>query len=448
MNEKIDLLDRENFIQNVIKLVTQLSENKGGCCFAIEGDWGIGKTFVLEEIENQLKIIQSEESVDDRYFVFHYNCWKYDYYEEPSIAIISAMLATIQESEAIINSKFDEIARESFKNIKEKITEIAKTIVKNKIGIDLISTVEDIQEKVADSEKGTYEFNNMFNFDQTIEKVRENLQEIAKKKTIVFVVDELDRCIPSYAIKVLERLHHIFYGLNNIVVIMAVDRNQLEHSVEEMFGKRTGSINIEKYLKKFIDFSVKLDEGSINESFAEKYKFYFSKFSDASIRNKEEENLNNALRELLSGIDIRSQEKIIEKANMVHSIIYNQKADISVMLFEIMYEVFCLQGIYNMNRIATIEENVPRNIEQSFGERKIEFLKSMEKASWDKKIYPTANIQKKCMVFNLYGKVFWYFANIFNQDQNPYVELNSHNRKINNQLEIAKKYCEFCEIIK
>lgn len=55
MSDRIDLLDRGTFIQNVIKVVDQLSENKKGCCFAIEGGWGVGKTFVIEEVEEILK---------------------------------------------------------------------------------------------------------------------------------------------------------------------------------------------------------------------------------------------------------------------------------------------------------------------------------------------------------------------------------------------------------
>lgn len=51
MNERIDLLNREKFVDNVIKVVNQLSDIKRGCCFAIEGGWGIGKTFVIEKIE-------------------------------------------------------------------------------------------------------------------------------------------------------------------------------------------------------------------------------------------------------------------------------------------------------------------------------------------------------------------------------------------------------------
>lgn len=50
---------------NVIKIVNQLSDIKRGCCFAIEGGWGIGKTFVIEEIEERLKVLQSEETNSD-----------------------------------------------------------------------------------------------------------------------------------------------------------------------------------------------------------------------------------------------------------------------------------------------------------------------------------------------------------------------------------------------
>ena len=55
MDKRLDLLNREEFVGNVIKIVNQLSDIKRGCCFAIEGGWGVGKTFVIEEIEKVLK---------------------------------------------------------------------------------------------------------------------------------------------------------------------------------------------------------------------------------------------------------------------------------------------------------------------------------------------------------------------------------------------------------
>lgn len=52
MDKRLDLLNREEFVENVIKIVNQLSDIKRGCCFANEGGWGVGKTFVIEKIED------------------------------------------------------------------------------------------------------------------------------------------------------------------------------------------------------------------------------------------------------------------------------------------------------------------------------------------------------------------------------------------------------------
>lgn len=52
------------------------------------------------------------------------------------------------------------------------------------------------------------------------------------------------------------------------------------------------------------------------------------------------------------------------------------------------------------------------------------------------------------LLLNLYGRVFRYFANIFNNNYISFDEHGVHNKKMKNELEIAKKYCEFCKIIK
>lgn len=49
-------------------------------------------------------------------------------------------------------------------------------------------------------------------------------------------MDELDRCLPAYTIKVLERLHHIFTDIDNVIVIIAMDKKQVEHVVGQIYG--------------------------------------------------------------------------------------------------------------------------------------------------------------------------------------------------------------------
>ncbi len=449
MNKRIDLLNRESFVENVIKVVYQLSDIRKGCCFSIEGGWGIGKTFVIENIEERLKEIQLEKTNDDRYFVFHYNCWQHDYYEEPAVAIISAMLASINEDEALLNEDTDNLVKAGYEFAKEKFKEIAGLYIKNKIGINLISLADDINSKKREAEKAEWEFDKMFNFSQTIEKVRKKLQEIAKERTIVLFVDELDRCIPQYAIKVLERLHHIFYGLENIVVVLAIDRGQLEHSVEEMFGmkKDDSSIDVDRYLKKFIDFSMVLDNGVVNESYWQKYKEYFNKFEVRSNYDKEE--ASNILPAIFRDIDIRRQEKIIEKANMVHSLVCNEKIDISVLVFEIIYEVLRIWKFGDMKYVALINDGHYVDIENQIGTSKMGVIKSFVDKAYEK-FFVGRNYQNviRKVETNLYGRIFWYFANIFYDKKVPYTELNNNMQDVNNELEIAKKYCEFCEIVK
>lgn len=44
---KEDVLDREAFVKQIVDLAMVLSEKHKNCCFAIEGEWGSGKSFVL-----------------------------------------------------------------------------------------------------------------------------------------------------------------------------------------------------------------------------------------------------------------------------------------------------------------------------------------------------------------------------------------------------------------
>lgn len=446
MDNKIDLLDRNEFIENVIKIVDQLSEIKKGCCFSIEGGWGIGKTFVIEEVSDRLKQKQSEMTFDDQYFVFNYNCWKYDYYKEPSVAIISSMLESLEIDKKWFDKGIDKKIKSGWKIAKDNLIGAANECIKNKIGLDLISLYEDIKTEEANMDSEKYRFNNYFNYSKTIEKIRENIKEIANERTIVLVVDELDRCIPHYAIKVLERLHHIFYGLDNIILILAIDREQLNHSVEEMFGAGQ-KMNVDKYLRKFIDFSLKLDNGLPNSSFLDKYNFYTNKFiKDDDLNDKQI--FDDMLKIMFKNIDIRTQEKLIEKANIIHSIICKDKADIVVMAFEILYEILILQHFGDIKMVAIINNRTNEQQMKNLGGDKIQWLKELQKhACGGSVISVSFDGTRKYLIDNFYGKLLWMFTDTFYESKNnPYIK--PDNEEFEMYSKISKKYVDMCKIIK
>ena len=70
-------------------------------------------------LEQQLREYQDGE----KYIVFHNNCWQYDYYDEPFVAIITSMLDRLDEQ----THNFPSGAHEAFRN---KMM-AAKPIVKN-----------------------------------------------------------------------------------------------------------------------------------------------------------------------------------------------------------------------------------------------------------------------------------------------------------------------------
>ena len=119
MQEKEDVLNRSEFIDKIINLVDLIVENNKGCSFAINGRWGSGKSFVLERIKEKLIREQSEDLMGDKYFVCYYNCWEYDYYEEPIISIISSISDNIQQQKNLLSN-----------DTKQKLTSITKNITK------------------------------------------------------------------------------------------------------------------------------------------------------------------------------------------------------------------------------------------------------------------------------------------------------------------------------
>ena len=58
--DKLDILNREEFVEKLFNLTQQLSFNKKNATFAIDGSWGVGKSFVLDMYEEKLSQEHSE----------------------------------------------------------------------------------------------------------------------------------------------------------------------------------------------------------------------------------------------------------------------------------------------------------------------------------------------------------------------------------------------------
>ena len=441
---KLDILNRKGFINCVIQLVSLISSHKGNMTFAINGVWGCGKTFVLEEIERRLS-----EDKSKKYLVIHYNCWQYDYYDEPLVALVSALDDFADSMETIPG------------DAKAEIKEIVKTIgtnlfvqfVKNKTGVDLSDTVSVAKEaldagSVAVAEQ--HEYDAYFGFKRALTALKLDLQELAKKYTLVFAVDELDRCLPEYTIKVLERLHHITEELPNTITIMAVDKKRLENTVTSLFGEG----NVKDYLKKFVRFEISLNKGlPSGKDFFTKFKSFYDRF-DPSLYGQLE-NTEGFLTELFVGIDARAQEHIVEKATIFNDVCFGtEKQDHSMMYMELfmatLYYHYHDDSIFEPNKTVSRLDNpfgnctIPANLfdgeESGFRFDKRHLVQAIQ--------YNTMLINEADVYMLIY--LYWYYAVERKEDALPleiWPGTAQRNERIEGNIHKLQKNVELLKII-
>ena len=101
-----------------------------------------------------------------------------------------------------------------------------------------------------------------------LESFRESLMNVSKaiaekEQTedrrplpLVFIVDELDRCRPPFALDVIERVKHLF-SVPNVCFVLVMDLPQFETAIRGAYG---GEFDAQTYLEKFYHLKVMLPE--------------------------------------------------------------------------------------------------------------------------------------------------------------------------------------------
>lgn len=344
--ERIDLLDRQEFVDQILTIVKALSDNRKNACFAINGRWGSGKSFVLDMFEEQAQEIGQEGQELPRYLIFHYNCWEYDYYDEPLVAIVASMLDQIDEKTRLLSNdtrtKLMAIIKEVGKGLLKKGTEV----IEDKTGIDLKSAVEIAQKGIEESKSAVQESHKHDHysvFKKNLKNLQDEIASLAEDQTVVFIVDELDRCLPEYTIKVLERLHHLTEGIPNVQVILSMDMGQLEHVVKQIFGDQTEA---KQYLEKFIDFELKLDVGTVKDYFDKRFHQYTKNFAITSPTTSAID-VEEFKSYILKGLDTRRRISVINRCQLLHTILQNDESvvDSSYLCLEMLLVILNDTGI-------------------------------------------------------------------------------------------------------
>lgn len=254
-----DLLDRKvraDFLSNYL--------DEDVCrVLNLDSPWGAGKTYFLKNWRLQLL---SENFRP----VVYFNAWENDFLGDPLLSLVSVIRDQLSDqggAQALVKKRVKEFTKRAGELAAAIAPSIIKAAAKKHLGEDFLDVLDG--ETTADAAEKFVE--KILNKNQealnAVEHFRSSLTELFKAasskndgKPVYIFIDELDRCRPTYAIELLERVKH-FFAIEGCRFVIATDTDQLAHSICAVYGTGFAS---KRYLKRFFDSTFKLDNTQLD----------------------------------------------------------------------------------------------------------------------------------------------------------------------------------------
>ncbi len=206
---------------------------------AIQGEWGSGKTSLMNQLSHNLcemsDGIHKDEKVDNKpFYGIWLNTWQYSLMKSPEETLLSIIKKITDEVVAIIEK------RHPNKNSTEKVQRFAKALFKMSLKAAVTRVVGDatIVEELSNNENSS-EISPLVFRDALAEAIKECLVKDGENKAgFLFFIDDLDRLDPPVAVQILEILKNLF-EVDNCIFILAIDYDVVVKGLEPKFGKLT-----------------------------------------------------------------------------------------------------------------------------------------------------------------------------------------------------------------
>ena len=236
---KNDLLGRQEPVEVLTHLVGSL---EGPCVLAVDAAWGNGKTTFLNMWEKYL--------LKQKFPVVKFNAWETDFSGDPFVALSKELTHGLKDFTT--TSRRQEIEKGAKKVLQETLPILMR------LGAASIPGVGPEVSKFVESYVSSYVGgkDSVRDFRDTLEETAKVVSESTGGKPVVVMIDELDRCRPSYAVELLEVAKHLF-AVDHMVFVLAVNRTQLAHSVKGLYGEK---FDAQGYLRRFFDVDFRLPE--------------------------------------------------------------------------------------------------------------------------------------------------------------------------------------------
>lgn len=244
-NEKFDedKLDRREIVRTLNLFIDGTT---APYVLALDGVWGSGKTTLVKMLKANLEL--------SRYQCVYFDAWRVDYMVDPLIALVGALAELIERAPNEYRADTLTALKKSAAVIAvETVGAVAQIVTKGLVSTAAIQACTEARQAQVFSDYETAK-KTTEQFAKKLEAAANSILGDSERRKIIFFVDELDRCGPTFAIHLLERIKHLF-DIKNIFFVLSVNKAQLEASMRGIYGTDTDA---PEYLRRFIDFDYRV----------------------------------------------------------------------------------------------------------------------------------------------------------------------------------------------
>ncbi|PSH02646.1 MAG: NTPase KAP [Acidobacteria bacterium] len=267
---KVDLLNNEAIARTIVTLMRERPDHP--VTIGVHGDWGAGKSSVLEMIEAAV-------NADNHVLCLKFNGWRFQGFEDAKIALIEGIVTGLIENRSLLTKGGDAV-KDIFHRIDllkaaKKAGGLALTAYAGFHGLGVhalaipafLNTLEgwasdpkqltkENVESVLSGAKGllkpSSETSNVPEEIAGFRKAFDHLLDKAGIDQLVVLIDDLDRCLPDTAIETLEAVR-LFLFTSRTAFIVAADEAMIEYAVRKHFPDLPDTTGPQTYARNYLE---------------------------------------------------------------------------------------------------------------------------------------------------------------------------------------------------
>lgn len=213
---------------------------------AVQGDWGCGKTSMMNMVRNYLNPEDGNENIVDVWF----NTWQFSQFNMDQTLSVTFLQHLMNELTHSLNHS-GEVMGAVFSRTKNVLKAITKGLISTAIGEAAGEVVSELNGNGSDE--------NCTDAATQILELKKAFHDLIAKvgKRVVVYIDDLDRLQPVRAIELLEILK-LFVDCENCVFVMAIDTSVVFQGIREKYGRDMSEAKAQSFFDKMIQLPFRM----------------------------------------------------------------------------------------------------------------------------------------------------------------------------------------------